>query len=78
MRVVGWWAIGRELAHRAEGARDEKAAGEAQFEFRILRGHTAEQLLKHRDVSVAVFVGFAFMGLATIATAVGDDARLGG
>ena len=41
--------------------------GEAQFEFRILKGHTAEQLLKHRNASVLVFVGFAVMGLATIA-----------
>jgi len=45
----------------------KKGAGEAQFEFRILRGHTAEQLLKHRDVSGLVFVGFAVMGLLTIA-----------
>ena len=44
-----------------------KDAGEAQFEFRILKGHTAEQLLKHRNASVLVFVGFAVMGLATIA-----------
>ena len=41
--------------------------GEAQFEFRILKGHTAEQLLKHRTASGLVFVGFAVMGLATIA-----------
>ena len=44
-----------------------KEVGEAQFEFRILKGHTAEQLLKHRNASVLVFVGFAVMGLATIA-----------
>ena len=43
-----------------------KDAGETQFEFRILKGHTAEQLLKHRSASVLVFVGFACMGLATI------------
>ena len=47
-------------------APEKKAADEAQFEFRILRGHTAEQLLKHRNVSIQVFVGFTLMGLATI------------
>lgn len=46
---------------------DKKGVSEAQFEFRILKGHTAEQLLKHRNASTLVFVGFAVMGLATIA-----------
>ena len=47
-------------------APEKKPEGEAQFEFRILKGHTAEQLLKHRNESLKVFVGFAVMGLATI------------
>lgn len=50
---------------------EKKGVGDAQFEFRILKGHTAEQLLNHRDVSIQIFVGFALMGLATIA--VGEE-----
>ena len=50
---------------------EKKGVGDAQFEFRILKGHTAEQLLKHRDVSIQIFVGFALMGLVTIA--VGEE-----
>ena len=43
------------------GAPDAEDSTEAQFEFRILKGHTAANLLKHRDASTAIFVGLAFM-----------------
>ena len=48
------------------GPPDEKSASEAQFEFRILRGHTAEQLLNHRQMSTNVFLGLAAMAALTI------------
>ena len=51
----------------ALGPPDPKNVGAAQFEFRILKGHTAANLLLHREASTAIFVGFAVMAVATIA-----------
>ena len=37
-----------------------------RFQFRILKGHTIENLLKHRDLGMAVYAGLAIMGVFTI------------
>lgn len=39
---------------------------EERFEFRILRGHTIENLIKHRQGSLQVYFGLACMGLFTV------------
>ena len=36
------------------------------FELRILKGHTIENLLKHRKASLSVYIGFAVIGAATV------------
>ena len=45
----------------------KKNVSDAQFEFRILKGHTAANLLLHREASTATFVGFAVMAVLTVA-----------
>jgi len=48
---------------------DKPASGnidDARFQFRILQGHTIENLLKHRNGSLQVYFGFAVMGMCTV------------
>eukprot|EP01051_Picozoa_sp_SAG22_P024907 SAG22_NODE_7125_length_773_cov_0.973294_2_plen_110_part_00 len=40
--------------------------GPPRFHFRILRGHTIENLLKHREESLKVYLGFAAMGACAL------------
>ena len=37
-----------------------------RFQFRILKGHTIENLMKHRQGSLQVYFGLAVMGLFTV------------
>ena len=39
---------------------------ETRFEFRILKGHTIQNLIKHRQGSLQVYFGLACMGLFTV------------
>ena len=36
------------------------------FRFRILKGHTVENLIKQRDFGIWVYFGFAVMGAITV------------
>lgn len=40
--------------------------GQERFQFRILKGYTVENLLKHRNGSLGVYAGFGLMGLFTM------------
>jgi hypothetical protein len=41
-----------------------------QFRFRILKGHTVENLIKHRNGSTWAYFGFAVMGVITVVVGV--------
>eukprot|EP00933_Yihiella_yeosuensis_P040140 TRINITY_DN34356_c0_g1_i1.p1 TRINITY_DN34356_c0_g1~~TRINITY_DN34356_c0_g1_i1.p1 ORF type:complete len:277 (+),score=26.69 TRINITY_DN34356_c0_g1_i1:114-833(+) len=45
---------------------------EEKFQFRILQGHTVENLVTHRKASLQVYFGFAVMGMITVY--VGEEA----
>jgi len=37
-----------------------------RFQFRILQGHTVENLIKHRNASIQAYFGFGIMGMFTV------------
>lgn len=45
-------------------AREAKEPKADRFRFRILKGHTVENLLRHRDLNVNAYYGLAVVGLA--------------
>ena len=49
------------------GAPDETTrVDEERFYFRILRGHTVKNLIKMREATKQVYIGFGIMGVFTI------------
>jgi len=48
----------------AEEARDAREPKADRFRFRILKGHTVENLLRQRDLNVNAYYGLALVGLA--------------
>eukprot|EP00931_Biecheleriopsis_adriatica_P062415 TRINITY_DN37602_c0_g1_i2.p1 TRINITY_DN37602_c0_g1~~TRINITY_DN37602_c0_g1_i2.p1 ORF type:complete len:340 (+),score=53.91 TRINITY_DN37602_c0_g1_i2:717-1736(+) len=48
------------------GPRNAADIDSARFQFRILQGHTIDNLNKHRNASQQVYYGFACMGLFTV------------
>lgn len=60
-------AVGRtNLDHFATSPQQETEEWEPIFLFRILKGHSIEELTIHRKGALRVYLGFAAMGLATV------------
>lgn len=51
----------------APNATSDNNITDPRFLFRILKGHTVDNLIKHRNASLLVYLGFAAMGAMTVA-----------
>jgi hypothetical protein len=57
---------GSSLAICPPEAHPDRNIADARFLFRILKGHTVDNLVKHRNASMLVYLGFASMAAATV------------